>query len=141
MLEPRADGFRNYLRAGAKLQPETLLVDKANLLRLSAPEMTVLVGGLRALGANVGSAAHGVLTDRPGTLTNDFFVNLLSPGTEWKASESTENVYEIRDLRQRRREVDRHRRRPGLRLELAAARARRGLRAPRTRGPSSSATS
>jgi len=98
VLEPRADGFRNYLRAGEKLQPETLLVDKANLLRLSAPEMTALVGGLRALGANVGGAPHGVLTDRPGTLTNDFFVNLLSPGTEWKSSESTENVYEIRDL-------------------------------------------
>jgi catalase-peroxidase len=98
VLEPRADGFRNYLRGGEKLQPETLLVDKANLLRLSAPEMTVLVGGLRALGANVGGSAHGVLTDRAGSLTNDFFVNLLSPGTEWKASESTENVYEIRDL-------------------------------------------
>ena len=98
VLEPRADGFRNYLRAGEKLQPETLLVDKANLLRLSAPEMTVLVGGLRALGANVGGSRHGVLTDRVGSLTNDFFVNLLSPGTEWKASESTENVYEIRDL-------------------------------------------
>jgi catalase-peroxidase len=98
VLEPRADGFRNYLRAGEKLQPETLLIDKANLLRLSAPEMTVLVGGLRALGANVGGARHGVFTDRPGTLTNDFFVNLLSPGTEWKSSESEENVYEIRDL-------------------------------------------
>jgi catalase-peroxidase len=98
VLEPRADGFRNYLRAGEKLQPETLLVDKANVLRLSAPEMTVLVGGLRALGANVGGSQHGVLTDRPGTLTNDFFVNLLAPGTEWKASESAENVYEIRDL-------------------------------------------
>jgi catalase-peroxidase len=98
VLEPRADGFRNYLRAGEKLQPETLLLDKANLLRLSAPEMTVLVGGLRALGANVGGSPHGVLTDRPGSLTNDFFVNLLAPGTEWKASESAENVYEIRDL-------------------------------------------
>jgi catalase-peroxidase len=98
VLEPRADGFRNYLRAGVKLQPETLLVDKANLLGLSAPEMTVLVGGLRALGANVGGAQHGVLTDRPGVLTNDFFVNLLSPGTEWKTSGSQENVYEIRDL-------------------------------------------
>ncbi len=98
VLEPRADGFRNYLRAGEKLQPETLLVDKANLLRLSAPEMTVLVGGLRALGANAGGARHGVLTDRVGTLTNDFFVNLLAPGTEWKSSESAENVYEIRDL-------------------------------------------
>ena len=98
VLEPRADGFRNYLRAGEKLQPETLLVDKANLLRLSAPEMTVLVGGLRALGANVGGSQNGVLTDRAGSLTNDFFVNLLAPGTEWKASESAENVYEIRDL-------------------------------------------
>jgi catalase-peroxidase len=98
VLEPRADGFRNYLRAGEKLQPETLLVDRAYLLGLSAPEMTVLVGGLRALGANAGGAQHGVFTDRVGTLTNDFFVNLLSPGTEWKASESAENVYDIRDL-------------------------------------------
>jgi catalase-peroxidase len=98
VLEPRADGFRNYLRDGEKLQPETLLVERAYMLDLSAPEMTVLVGGLRALGANVGGAQHGVLTDRPGALTNDFFVNLLSPGTQWKASESEENVYEIRDL-------------------------------------------
>ncbi|HEY0905030.1 MAG TPA: catalase/peroxidase HPI [Marmoricola sp.] len=98
VLEPRADGFRNYLRAGEKLQPESLLLDRANLLRLTAPEMTVLVGGMRALGANVGDTAHGVLTDRVGVLTNDFFRNLLSPGTEWKASESTENVYDIRDL-------------------------------------------
>ena len=98
VLEPRADGFRNYLRAGEKLQPETLLLDRANLLALTAPEMTVLVGGLRALGANHGGSTHGVLTDRTETLTNDFFVNLLAPGTEWKASESTENVYEIRDL-------------------------------------------
>jgi catalase-peroxidase len=98
VLEPRADGFRNYLRAGEKLQPEVLLVDRAYLLNLSAPEMTVLVGGLRALGANVGGAQHGVLTDRPGALTNDFFTNLLSPGTRWKASEGEENVYEIRDV-------------------------------------------
>ncbi len=98
VLEPRADGFRNHLHEGEKLQPETLLLDRAYLLELSAPEMTVLVGGLRALGANVGGSRHGVLTDKPGTLTNDFFVNLLSPGTEWKASESEENVYEIRDL-------------------------------------------
>ncbi len=75
-----------------------LLVDRAYMLDLSAPEMTVLVGGLRALGANVGGAQHGVLTDRPGVLSNDFFANLLSPGTQWKASESEENVYEIRDL-------------------------------------------
>ena len=98
VLEPRADGFRNYLRAGEKQQPEVLLVDKAYTLGLSAPEMTVLVGGLRALGANTGGAQHGLLTDKVGTLTNDFFVNLLAPGTEWKTSESTENVYEIRDL-------------------------------------------
>ena len=86
VLEPTADGFRNYLRPGEKLSPETLLLDRANLLTLTAPEMTVLVGGLRALGANVGQSPHGVLTDRPGTLTNDFFVNLLDIGTEWKPS-------------------------------------------------------
>ena len=94
-LEPRADGFRNYVRPGEKLQPETLLLDRAYLLGLSAPEMTVLVGGMRMLGA--GDTPHGVLTDRPGLLTNDFFVNLLSPGTQWKASAEAENVYEIRD--------------------------------------------
>ncbi|WP_148572342.1 catalase/peroxidase HPI [Nocardioides caldifontis] len=98
VLEPRADGFRNYLRSGEKLQPEVLLVDRAYMLDLTAPEMTVLLGGLRALGNNVGGAKHGVLTDRPGVLTNDFFANLLAPGTQWKASESEENVYEIRDL-------------------------------------------
>jgi catalase-peroxidase len=97
VLEPRADGFRNYLRPGEKLQPEVLLVERAYMLDLTAPEMTVLVGGLRSLGANVGGARHGVLTDRPGVLTGDFFTNLLSPGTRWKASESEENVYEIRD--------------------------------------------
>ncbi len=94
-LEPRADGFRNYVRAGEKLQPETLLLDRAYLLGLSAPEMTVLVGGMRMLGA--GDTSHGVLTDRPGLLTNDFFVNLLSPGMQWKTSAEEENVYEIRD--------------------------------------------
>jgi catalase-peroxidase len=97
VLEPRADGFRNYLRPGEKMQPEVLLVDRAYMLHLTAPEMTVLVGGLRALGANTGGSRHGVLTDRPGALTSDFFINLLSPGTQWKASESDENVYEIRD--------------------------------------------
>ena len=97
VLEPAADGFRNYLRAGEKLPAETLLLDRANLLTLTAPEMTVLVGGLRALNANHGQSAHGVFTDRPETLTNDFFVNLLDMATEWKASESTENVYEGRD--------------------------------------------
>jgi catalase-peroxidase len=98
VLEPRADAFRNYLRPGEKTQPEVLLVDRAYMLNLTAPEMTVLVGGLRALGNNVGGSRHGVLTDRPGVLTNDFFANLLSPGTRWKASESDEHVYEIRDL-------------------------------------------
>ncbi|MEU0790577.1 catalase/peroxidase HPI [Amycolatopsis sp. NPDC005961] len=93
VLEPRADGFRNYLRAGEKTQPEKLLVERAYMLSLSAPEMTVLVGGLRALAGD----RHGVLTDKPGVLTNDFFANLLSPGTRWKASESEENVYEILD--------------------------------------------
>ncbi|MDQ1054518.1 catalase-peroxidase [Arthrobacter sp. SORGH_AS 212] len=97
-LQPRADGFRNYIRPGVKLQPETLLLDKAYLLDLSAPEMTALVGGMRALGTNVGGSGHGVLTDRPQALTNDFFVNLLSPGTKWKASENEENVYEITDV-------------------------------------------
>jgi catalase-peroxidase len=97
-LQPRADGFRNYLRPGQKLQPETLLLDKAYMLDLTAPEMTALVGGMRALGTNVGGSSHGVLTDKPQVLTNDFFVNLLSPGTKWKASESGENVYEITDV-------------------------------------------
>jgi catalase-peroxidase len=97
VLEPRADGFRSYLRPGEKTQPEVLLVDRAYMLNLTAPEMTVLVGGLRSLGANVGGVEHGVLTDRPGVLSNDFFANLLSPGTRWKASDA-ENVYEIRDL-------------------------------------------
>jgi catalase-peroxidase len=98
VLEPRADGFRNYLRPGEKLSPETLLVDRAYMLNLSAPEMTVLIGGLRALNANAGGTAHGVLTDRPETLTNDFFVNLLDMRTEWKtAASAEENVYEGRD--------------------------------------------
>jgi catalase-peroxidase len=98
VLEPRADGFRNYLRPGEKRQPETMLVDRAYMLNLTAPEMTVLVGGLRALGNNTGGVSHGVLTDRPGVLTNDFFANLLAPGTQWKATESEENAYEIREL-------------------------------------------
>jgi catalase-peroxidase len=93
VLEPKADGFRNYLRAGVKLSPETLLLDRANLLTLTAPQMTVLIGGMRALNANTGRSRHGVFTDRPETLTNDFFVNLLDMSTEWKVS-SEENVYE-----------------------------------------------
>jgi catalase-peroxidase len=96
VLQPRADGFRNYLHPGEKLSPETLLLDRANLLTLTAPEMTVLVGGMRALNANHRGSQLGVFTDRPETLTNDFFVNLLDMGTEWKVSKSTENVYEGR---------------------------------------------
>ncbi|MFJ7067993.1 catalase/peroxidase HPI [Streptomyces sp. NPDC101115] len=97
VLEPRADGFRNYLRAGEKLSPETLLLDRANLLTLTAPEMTVLVGGMRALNTGFRGSPHGVLTQRPEALTKDFFVSLLDMGTEWKASESDENVFEGRD--------------------------------------------
>ena len=95
-LEPTADGFRNYLSPIHKRPAEELLVDKAFLLNLTAPEMTVLVGGMRVLDANVGGAQHGVFTNRPGQLTTDFFVNLLDMGTEWKASESSEGVFEGR---------------------------------------------
>ena len=97
VLEPEGDGFRNYMRAGDHLSPETRLLDRANMLRLTAPQMTVLVGGMRALGANFGQSKHGVFTDRPETLTNDFFVNLLDIGTAWRPSASEENVYEGRD--------------------------------------------
>ena len=97
VLEPIGDGFRNYLRAQDPLSPETRLLDRANLLKLTAPQMTVLVGGLRALGANHGASKHGVFTDRPGTLTNDFFVNLLDAGTAWRPAASAENVYEGAD--------------------------------------------
>jgi len=92
-LEPVADGFRNYLGKGGQLPAEFRLVDRANLLGLSAPEMTVLVGGLRVLGTNFGGTKHGVLTDKPGTLTNDFFVNLLDMATEWKPSSADDGTY------------------------------------------------
>jgi catalase-peroxidase len=97
VLEPKADGFRNWTPAGSKLSPETLLVDRAFMLTLTAKEMTVLIGGLRALGTNAGGSRHGVFTDRPGTLTNDFFVNLLDASTEWRTSTSDADVYEGRD--------------------------------------------
>ncbi|MFJ9200933.1 catalase/peroxidase HPI [Streptomyces flaveolus] len=97
VLEPRADGFRNYLRAGAKLSPETLLLDRANMLTLTAPELTVLIGGMRVLNTGFNGSRHGLFTDRPEALTTDFFVRLLDMGTEWKASESQENVFEGRD--------------------------------------------
>jgi catalase-peroxidase len=96
-LEPVADGFRNYLKGKYSVPSEALLIDKAQLLTLTAPEMTVLVGGLRVLGGNTGSSRHGVLTKKPETLTNDFFVNLLDMGTEWKAVSDAKDVFEGRD--------------------------------------------
>ena len=96
-LEPRADAFRGYLRSGEKSRPEELMVDRAYMLDLTAPEMTVLLGGMRTLGATVGGSKHGVLTERPGVLSTDFFVNLLTPGNTVKASKDEENVYEIVD--------------------------------------------
>ena len=97
VLEPTADGFRNYLRKGLEASAAELLVDRANLLTLTAPEMTVLIGGLRALNANFGQSEHGVFTKRPGTLTNDFFVNLLDMNTKWQKSATSDGVLEGRD--------------------------------------------
>jgi catalase-peroxidase len=97
VLEPKADGFRNYFPPGHQLAEEELLVDRAQLLTLTAPEMTVLVGGMRALNANHGQSKHGVFTNRPETLTNDFFVNLLDMKTKWQASSTSEDLYEGRD--------------------------------------------
>ncbi|MGW0828977.1 catalase/peroxidase HPI [Streptomyces prunicolor] len=96
-LEPNVDGFRNYLGKGNRLPAEYLLLDRANLLTLSAPELTVLVGGLRVLGANQGQSTHGVLTDKVGTLTNDFFVNLLDLGTTWTSTSADQQTFEARD--------------------------------------------
>jgi len=96
-LEPAADGFRNYIRKGFEGSAAELLVDKAQLMALTAPEMTVLIGGLRALNANVGQSKHGVFTKRPETLTNDFFVNLLDMSTKWQKSATSEGVLEGRD--------------------------------------------
>jgi catalase-peroxidase len=92
-----ADGFRNYQKARFAVPAEALLIDRAQLLTLTAPEMTVLVGGLRVLGANAGQAKHGVLTQRPGTLSNDFFVNLLDMSMEWKATSDAKDVFEGSD--------------------------------------------
>ncbi|MBV8206165.1 MAG: catalase/peroxidase HPI [Acidobacteria bacterium] len=97
VLEPAADGFRNYVRRGVKTPPEELLIDRAQLLTLTAPEMTVLIGGLRALNANSGQNQHGVFTHRPGTLTNDFFVNLLDMNTKWQACSGDDTVFEGRN--------------------------------------------
>jgi catalase-peroxidase len=97
VLEPLADGFRNYLKGKYDVSAEAMLVDKAQLLTLTAPEMTVLVGGMRVLETNTGGSKHGVFTARPGALTNDFFVNLLDMGTEWKAVSKDAGVFEGRD--------------------------------------------
>ena len=97
VLEPTADGFRNYVANGHRRPAEELLVDRAQMLTLTVPEMTVLVGGLRVLGANAGQSELGVFTDRPEALTNDFFVNLLDMDTEWQASAFSEGVFEGRD--------------------------------------------
>ncbi len=97
VLEPQADGFRNYVKTAYTISPEKMLIDKAQLLTLSAPEMTVLVGGLRVLGANYGGTKHGVFTDRPGVLSNDFFVNLTDMGIEWQPTSEDEQLYEGRD--------------------------------------------
>ncbi|MCX7841205.1 MAG: catalase-peroxidase, partial [Anaerolineae bacterium] len=97
VLEPKADGFRNYLKAKFSVPAEELLLDKAQLLTLTAPEMTVLVGGMRVLNANFGKSQHGVFTKRPETLTNDFFVNLLDMSTEWKPLSEDRDEFEGRD--------------------------------------------
>jgi catalase-peroxidase len=97
VLEPAADGFRNYLKSGCAVPAEALLIDKAQLLTLTAPEMTVLLGGMRVLNANFGGTQHGVFTRRPGALTNDFFINLLDMRTEWKPTAQDANVFEGRD--------------------------------------------
>ncbi len=121
VLEPMADGFRNYLKAKYAVSAEELLVDRAQLLTLTAPEMTVLVGGMRVLNANFGESQHGVFTERPETLTNDFFVNLLDMGTEWKRDLRGRGRVRGPRSRDGRAQVDRHPRRPGLRLELRSS--------------------
>ena len=129
VLEPIADGFRNYLKAKYAVSAEELLVDRAQLLTLTAPEMTVLVGGMRVLGANAGQSQHGVFTKRPETLTNDFFVNLLDMGTEWKATSEAEDVFEGRDRKTGELEMDRHPCRPRSSVRTrSCARSRKSMR-------------
>ena len=98
VLEPKSDGFRNYHRAGQELTAEEMLLDKAQLLTLTAPEMTVLLGGLRSLNINFGQSKHGVFTEQPGTLTNDFFVNLLDMNTKWQAAKAADGSFEGLDF-------------------------------------------
>ncbi len=134
VLEPVADGFRNYLRQGLEGSAAELLIDRANLLTLSPPELTVLVGGLRALNANVGQSRHGVFTGRPGTLTNDFFVNLLDMRTKWQKSATDAGVLEGLDRDDGRAKADGHRRRSRVRFELGAPGAGRGVCVERRAG-------
>ena len=128
VLEPIADGFRNYLKGRYTVPSEALLIDRAQLLTLNAPEMTVLIGGMRVLGTNADKSRHGVFTKRPEVLTNDFFVNLLDMNTEWKSA--SERCRRVRRPRSQdgRSEVDRHARRPSLRLKRPASRFGRSLR-------------
>ena len=134
VLEPIADGFRNYQKGEYSLSTEELLVDRAQLLTLTAPEMTVLVGGMRALNANFGQSEHGVFTDRPGQLTNDFFVNLLDMSTEWSRAPGSESVFEGRDRKTGQVKWTGTRGGPGVRLEFPAPCFGRGLRSGRRQG-------
>ena len=134
VLEPIADGFRNYLKGTYTVSAEELLVDKAQLLTLTAPEMTVLVGGMRVLGANAGTSPHGVFTKTPGTLTNDFFVNLLDMGNGLEGDIGGRGCVRGPRPQDRCPEVDRNARRPRVRIEFAAARAGRGLWQQRWQG-------
>ena len=128
VMEPIADGFRNYLKGRYTVPAEALLIDKAQLLTLTAPEMTVLIGGMRVLGTNADKSKHGVFTKKPEALTNDFFVNLLDMGTEWKADFERSRHIRSPLSQERRSKVDRHPRRPGLRLKLPTSRPGRSLR-------------
>ena len=131
VLEPVADGFRNYIRKGMEEHAAELLLDRAQLLTLTAPEMTVLIGGMRVLGANFARSQHGVFTKRPEALTNDFFVNLLDMGTKWQKSDKSTGILEGRDRKTGEVKWTGDRRRSRLRIELPAPRPRRGLRQQR----------
>ena len=134
VLEPTADGFRNYLGKGHELPAEALLVERAQLLTLTAPELTVLVGGMRVLNANHDGSELGVFTKQPEALSNDFFVNLLDQGTTWQPTSDAEETFEGRDRETGELAVDRQPRRPRLRLELPAPCTRGGLRERRLAG-------
>ena len=134
VLEPEADAFRNYTKTRYNVPAEAMMIDKAQLLKLSAPEMTVLIGGLRVLGANADGSKHGVFTTRPETLTNDFFVNLLDMNTSWKRPRRIRRRIRRPRTRQRSAHMDGHARRLDLRIELATARDRRSLCVRRCQG-------